>query len=51
MEKHVSRQYQKPVVQDLGDLEAITQASGFTNLEDGGSKLLIHHEPSAPAGP
>jgi hypothetical protein len=42
--------YVKPVVRDLGNLQAITLASGFVNLEDGGSKLLIHHV-SSPPGP
>ena len=44
--------YTAPVITDYGDLLELTRASGFTNQEDGGSKLLIHHvEPSAPTGP
>ncbi len=48
--------YEKPAVRDLGTLEAITQATGFVNEEDGGNKLVIHHvppdpQPSSPSGP
>lgn len=35
--------YEAPAVVDFGDLAELTLASGFTNEEDGGSKLLIHH--------
>jgi hypothetical protein len=47
------RRYERPLVRDLGDLEAITRATGFTNTEDGGNKLVIHHYSPAsdPAGP
>ena len=43
-------EYTAPVITDLGDLLELTQASGFVNQEDGGSKLLIHHV-SDPTGP
>jgi hypothetical protein len=44
-----NNEYVAPAVEDYGDLVEITQATGFTGQEDGGSKLLIHHEaPSAP---
>jgi len=36
--------YEPPVVRDFGDLVELTQASGFTGAEDGGSKQLIHHD-------
>ncbi len=44
--------FEMPCVKDYGTLLELTEASGFTNAEDGGSKLLIHHvPPSAPIGP
>lgn len=43
------RTYESPKVKDLGDLATVTLANGFTDAEDGGSKLLIHH--SAPMFP
>jgi hypothetical protein len=47
-----AQRYEAPVLVDLGTLAALTQATGFVNQEDGGSKLLIHHVgPSGPAGP
>ena len=46
-------EYTEPEVVDYGSLNEITEASGFVNEEDGGSKLLIHHVPpdSNPSGP
>lgn len=41
--------YEKPVVRDYGNLADITEATGFTGTEDGGSKLAIHH--SSPQQP
>jgi hypothetical protein len=44
--------FEAPQVTDYGTLVELTEASGFVNAEDGGSKLLIHHvPPSVPAGP
>ena len=44
--------FEAPQVMDYGTLVELTEASGFTGAEDGGSKLLIHHDvPSLPAGP
>ncbi len=37
--------YEAPTVIDYGNLVELTEASGFTAQEDGGSKLLIHHSP------
>lgn len=37
--------YETPSVRDFGTLGDLTEASGFVNQEDGGSKLLIHHVP------
>jgi hypothetical protein len=45
----LSTSYERPSIRDYGTIASITQASGFVQAEDGGSKLLIHH--SAPAGP
>lgn len=43
-------EYAAPEIVDLGTLSQLTLATGFTGTEDGGSKMLIHHEaPSAPA--
>ena len=42
-------EYTAPVITDFGDLLELTQASGFVNEEDGGSKLLIHHVSAATA--
>ena len=42
-------EYEKPEITDLGSLASLTEAVAFTGVEDGGSKLLIHH--SAPAAP
>lgn len=48
----MKKMFEVPVVKDYGTLLELTQASGFINEEDGGSKLLIHHVgPSAPASP
>ena len=45
-------EYEEPTVVDYGSLTDMTEAQGFINEEDGGSKLLIHHiGPSAPAQP
>lgn len=45
------QRYEAPRLRDYGTIVELTQAQGFTNEEDGGSKLLIHHVgPSAPAG-
>lgn len=45
-------EYAAPQVEDLGTLAELTQAQAFTGPEDGGSKMLLHHEtPSPPAGP
>lgn len=42
--------YDAPVVQDLGSLAEMTQASGFFGTEDGATKLLpTHHEPELPS--
>jgi hypothetical protein len=41
--------YERPEVLDYGTVVEITEATGFTGAEDGGSKLLIHH--SGPALP
>jgi hypothetical protein len=35
--------YERPEVVDYGSVVEITEATGFTGAEDGGSKLLIHH--------
>jgi hypothetical protein len=44
--------YEKPQVNDYGDLLELTAAQGFVNAEDGGSKLLIHHlDPINPSQP
>jgi hypothetical protein len=49
MDTHTYPAYEAPVVEDYGTLEALTAASGFVDVEDGGSKLAIHHtSPSAP---
>jgi hypothetical protein len=43
------RTYERPVIEDLGDIVEITAATAFTGSEDGGSKLLIHHSlPTVP---
>jgi hypothetical protein len=48
----VDKKYESPKVTDHGTLVELTKAQAFTGPEDGGSKLLIHHEaPSAPAAP
>ena len=44
-------EYEEPEVVDYGSIRDATEAQGFTNEEDGGSKLLIHHVPSTPTGP
>jgi hypothetical protein len=45
-------QFVAPKVIDYGTLIELTEASGFTDAEDGGSKILIHHvPPSLPVGP
>ena len=36
-------EYEAPIVRDYGSLVELTEATGFTGAEDGGSKLLIHH--------
>ena len=38
-----TERYEEPEVEDLGEMKDLTQATGFTGIEDGGSKLLIHH--------
>lgn len=44
--------FETPRVKDYGTLVELTEAAGFVNQEDGGSKLLIHHvPPSVPVGP
>jgi hypothetical protein len=44
--------FEAPVVIDYGTLAELTEATGFTAAEDGGSKILIHHvTPSSPLGP
>ena len=44
--------FEAPEVKDYGTLVELTEATGFTGAEDGGSKLLVHHvTPSVPAGP
>ena len=48
-EEMAEKDYEEPEVVDYGSLQSVTEASGFVNLEDGGSKLLIHH--SSPSGP
>ncbi len=41
--------YESPDLEDYGSLTDVTEASGLTGAEDGGSKLLIHHSgPSVP---
>ena len=44
------RRYHPPLIHDYGSLVELTEASGLTGPEDGGSKMLIHHE-STPGGP
>ncbi len=44
----MAEDYRKPEIVDYGTLVALTEATGFTGPEDGGSKALIHH--SAPSG-
>ena len=43
-------EYEEPEVVDYGSIRDATEAQGFVNEEDGGSKLLIHHV-SNPTGP
>lgn len=50
-QEHDTTAYEAPQVEDLGTLAELTQATGFVGAEDGGSKLLIHHDVSLPAGP
>jgi hypothetical protein len=38
------RAYENPTVRDFGTVGELTKATGFVNAEDGGSKLLIHHQ-------
>ena len=41
--------YEKPEIVDYGRLVDLTEASGASGAEDGGSKDSVHH--SAPASP
>jgi hypothetical protein len=45
MKDETRNDYEAPTVEDYGDLLELTAAQGFTGVEDGGSKLLIHHSP------
>jgi hypothetical protein len=45
----LSTSYKRPTITDYGTIADVTEASGFVNVEDGGSKLLIHH--TSPSGP
>ena len=37
--------YDGPEIIDYGSLSAMTEATGFTDDEDGGSKFALHHLP------
>lgn len=39
-----SGQYTAPVIEDYGNLVAVTAAIDFAGPEDGGSKMLAHHD-------
>ncbi len=41
---HDSGQYTAPVIEDYGDLVAVTAAIDFAGPEDGGNKMLAHHD-------
>ncbi len=40
--------YEKPSIADYGNLVELTEATSFTDAEDGGNKLVIHH--TTPSG-
>jgi hypothetical protein len=42
-EAAVPGRYERPQITDYGDLLEMTAATSFVDIEDGGSKLLIHH--------